>query len=213
WGTVHGYGPFVRSDRNSSLLLLQAFMGVMVVLSMILGAEVNERKRSMARVRQMAVSDPLTGLANYRLLVDVLDAEIKRFGRTGRSFAVLILDLDGLKKINDTLGHLAGSRAICRVADTIRVLCRATDTAARYGGDEFVIVLLETNYEGAQLLSLRIAERLAKDIQYPPLTVSVGTALYPHDGGTVTEILRAADRSLYQKKRQPKKVPPYSMVI
>ena len=213
WGTMRGYGPFVRSNQNSSLLLLQAFMGVMVVLSMILGAEVNERKRSMEKVRQMAVSDPLTGLANYRLLVDVLDAEIKRFGRTGRPFAILILDLDGLKKINDTLGHLAGSRAICRLANIVRVLCRATDTAARYGGDEFVIVLPETNLAGAQLLSTRISERLATDIEQPRLSASIGTALYPHDGGTVTELLRAADRALYSKKRQAKLVLPYSMVI
>jgi diguanylate cyclase (GGDEF)-like protein len=213
WGTVRGYGPFVRSSQNASLLLLQAFVGVMVVLSMILGAEVNDRKCSMEKVRQMAVSDPLTGLANYRLLVDVLDAEIKRFGRTGRPFAILILDLDGLKRINDTYGHLAGSRAIRRVAEIIRVLCRATDTAARYGGDEFVIVLPEANLEGAQLLSARIIERLAQDIQPPPLSVCVGTALYPHDGGTVTELLRAADRALYVKKRQSKLVLPYSVVI
>ncbi|MFY9527775.1 MAG: MASE1 domain-containing protein, partial [Candidatus Acidiferrales bacterium] len=121
WGTWHGSGPFVRGTRNESLLLLQAFMGIVAVMAIALGAESADRQRAEEKARHLAVTDPLTGLANYRKLIDVLDAEIKRFGRTGRSFAVLLLDLDGLKKINDRHGHLAGSRALCRLADTLRV--------------------------------------------------------------------------------------------
>src|SRR5438874_1097941 len=140
WGTAHGFGPFARVSQNTSLLLLQAFIGVMAVTSMALAAEFSEHKRADEYVRQLAVTDPLTGLANYRRLLDALDSEIKRYERTGRPFAVVLLDLDKLEMINDTHVHLVGTAAICRLANILRIHCRAMDTAARYG-DEFVLVL------------------------------------------------------------------------
>ena len=115
WGTLHGYGPFARESQNTSLLLMQAFMGIMAITTLALAAEVSEHKRAEERVRHLAVSDPLTGLANYRQMVEALETEIKRFGRNERPFVVLLLDLDGLKKINDALGHIVGSRALCRL--------------------------------------------------------------------------------------------------
>src|SRR5439155_671298 len=99
WGTLHGFGPFVRATHNESLLLLQAFMGVTSVMTLALAALVAERNQVEDRLRQLAVSDPLTGLANYRQLTYAIDAEIKRFQRTERSFAVVLLDMEGLKKI------------------------------------------------------------------------------------------------------------------
>src|SRR5260370_33007142 len=101
-----------------------------------LGGALLDNARLFEQVHHLAVSDPLTGLANYRRLLDVLENETERTDRTGRPFSVLLLDLDGLKKINDSYGHLVGSRAICRLADFLRIHCRAVDTAARYGGDE-----------------------------------------------------------------------------
>src|SRR2546425_8778008 len=112
----HGFGPFVRATHNESLLLLQAFMGVTSVMTLALAALVAERNQVEDRLRQLAVSDPLTGLANYRQLTYAIDAEIKRFQRTERPFAVVLLDMDGLKKINDSHGHLVGSLALCREA-------------------------------------------------------------------------------------------------
>jgi len=109
--------------------------------TILLGGALLDSAHVFEKVRHLAASDPLTGLANYRRLLDVLDTETERTLRTGRPFAVLLLDLDGLKKINDTHGHLVGSRALCRVADILRFYCRAIDTAARYGGDEFAVVL------------------------------------------------------------------------
>src|SRR3989442_12033076 len=97
--------------------------------------EVAERKRAEDEVRYLVASDPLTGLANYSRLLEVFDAEAKRSKRTGRPFALLLLDLDGLKKINDAHGHLAGSRALCRLSNVLRLHCRAIDIAARHGGD------------------------------------------------------------------------------
>lgn len=205
WGTLHGYGPFALESQNASLLLMQAFMGIMGIMTLALAAEVTEHKRAEERARNLAVSDPLTGLANYRQLVEALETEIKRYGRNERHFVVLLLDLDGLKKINDEQGHLVGSRALCRLADMLRLYSREMDTAARYGGDEFVLILPETDAEAARLVAQRIAKRLAEDGEEPKISVSIGTAVYPDDGETVNEILGAADRDLYREKGVPKK--------
>jgi diguanylate cyclase (GGDEF)-like protein len=139
-------------------------------------------------------------LCNYRRLLDALDFEIKRSERTGRPFAILLLDLDGLKIINDAFGHLVGSRAICRLANTLLIYCREIDTAARYGGDEFVLVLPETEMEPAQQVAQRISERLKHDGELPKLSVSIGAAIYPEDGESLDELLSAADHALYREK-------------
>jgi diguanylate cyclase (GGDEF)-like protein len=156
------------------------------------------------RIRNLAGTDSLTGLANYRKLVDVLDLEIRRFGRTGRPFAILLLDMDGLKAINDKHGHLVGSRALRRLGEVLRVHCRDIDTAARYGGDEFVLVMPESGRKQAQQAAHRIGQRVAQDDEKPAISVSIGAAVYPRDGETRDALLEAADRALYQMKRRPR---------
>ena len=205
WGTVHGFGPFSRESQNTSLLLLQSFMGIMSITTLALAAEITEHRRADEHIRHLAVTDPLTGLANYRRLLDAFDSEIKRYGRTGRSFAVLMLDLDGLKKINDTYGHLVGSEALCRLANILRIHCREIDTAGRYGGDEFVLVLPETEFGAARRVADRISERLRTDGDEPPISVSTGIAVYPQDGRTIAELFGAADRTLYAAKDSAKR--------
>ena len=202
WGTLRGYGPFSRESQNTSLLLLQTFLGIVAITSLALAAETTEHKRAEEQVHQLAVTDPLTGLANYRRLLSTFDLEIMRYGRTGRSFAVLLLDLDGLKRINDRHGHLVGSRALCRVSGILRAHCREVDTPARYGGDEFVVVLPETTAEGAKQIAVRIRERVSKDEETPPISVSVGIAVFPEDGETIETLLSRADQSLYDMKRR-----------
>ena len=118
-GTVYGYGPFVRESTNDSLLLLQSFISLKALMILLFAAEVSERRRQEEHARALAVSDPLTGLANYRLLLERLDSEIKRYQRDENPFSVLLLDLDGLKKINDENGHLVGSLALCRMAEVL----------------------------------------------------------------------------------------------
>jgi two-component system, cell cycle response regulator len=167
--------------------------------------DITDRKLAEEQIRQLALSDPLTGLANYRRLLNALDSEIKRCDRTARSFAILLLDLDGLKRINDAHGHQVGSRALGRVANILRIHCRAIDTAARYGGDEFVVVLPETGSEAARQVAQRISEELRNDGEEPCISVSAGAAMYPQDGKTIDELLAAADRALYSEKRSSKR--------
>jgi two-component system cell cycle response regulator len=143
-------------------------------------------------------------LANYRELVDVLNSEIMRSKRTAREFTLLFLDLDGLKQINDRYGHQTGSRALCRLANVLRLCCRSIDTAARYGGDEFALVLPETGAGPAALVARRICELFADDGEEPKLSVSIGIASYPKDAETIGPLLYAADAALYLMKNQKK---------
>jgi diguanylate cyclase len=129
--------------------------------------------------RAQAASDSLTGLANYRRLVDLLDSEIKQSRRTNREFAMLFFDLDGLKRINDRYGHMIGSQALCRLADALCSYCRDIDTPARFGGDEFAVVLPEIDAEAANMVAWRIRESVANDGRGPKLSVSFGVAVYP----------------------------------
>ncbi len=175
-------------------------------IAIALVGTVLDNARLFEQVRQLAVSDSLTGLANYRWLVQVLHAEIQRSQRSGRPFAILLLDLDHLKLINDRYGHLVGSRALCRLGRVLRTNCRAMDTAARYGGDEFVLVLPEAGAEAAERVGQRIRERLSSDGEEPMLSVSVGAAVFPQDGSNMEELLGAADRALYGMKRGRREV-------
>jgi len=202
-GTLRGFGPFARAAQNESLLLLQAFIAVIAVTKLIVAAVVAERRRMEGHLRDLAVRDPLTGLANYRQLMVALEAEIRRSQRTERPFAVLLLDVDGLKRINDRHGHLVGSRALCRLAEVLHTSCRAVDTAARYGGDEFALVLPETDDAAALNVAARVCERLKQDVDKPPVTASFGVALFPRDGKTAEAMLSGADRALYVMKGRP----------
>ncbi len=166
----------------------------------LLGGALLDSAHVFEQVRHLAASDPLTGLANYRKLLDVLDTETERTLRTGRPFAVLLLDLDGLKKINDSHGHLVGSRALCRLADILRFHCRAIDTAARYGGDEFALVLPEAREEEAQRVMARIRETMTADEEFPPISASIGASIYHGEGERVEKLLKEADQNLYDEK-------------
>ena len=165
-----------------------------------LGGALLDNARLFEQVHHLAVSDPLTGLANYRRLLDVLENETERTNRSGRSFSLLLLDLDGLKKINDTHGHLVGSRAICRVADVLRVNCRTIDTAARYGGDEFALVLPESEQEEAEHVADRIRIVLAQDKELPSLSASIGISVYRGEGERIERLISEADEHLYAEK-------------
>jgi diguanylate cyclase (GGDEF)-like protein len=173
-----------------------------VVLSyvVVLAGTLLDNAQLFDQVSRMAASDSLTGLANHRQMLEVLESEIQRSRRTGRSFAVLLFDLDGLKKINDQRGHLTGTRAIKRLGNVLGSSSRSIDTAARYGGDEFALVLPESGAKEADRAAARICKQLAQETEEPHITVSVGRAVYPTDGTTIEQLLGAADVQLYKMK-------------
>lgn len=165
-----------------------------------LGGSLLDNSRLFDRFHHLATSDSLTGLSNYRSFVESAEREIERSSRTNRSFAILLLDLDRLKQINDRFGHPVGSQALRRLANLLRISCRSIDTAARYGGDEFGLVLPETDERAARMVAGRLSERLSLERSGPRLSASIGIAVYPRDGVTLTTLLAAADRDLYGNK-------------
>src|SRR5712692_6783681 len=191
---------------DSPFVLAQAL--TVTSYAVALGGALLDNARLFEQVSHLAVSDPLTGLANYRRLLDVLETETERTNRNGRPFAVLLLDLDGLKKINDTHGHLVGSHALNRLAHILRIHCRAIDTAARYGGDEFALVLPETLHDEADRVANRIRAVLASDPEQPQLSASIGIAIYNGHGERIEKLLSDADAKLYfEKARRAKRHP------
>jgi diguanylate cyclase (GGDEF)-like protein len=200
WGTTRGLGPFADVGPAEAVMLLQAYILVLAITGIAFATTMEERRQAEAQLKELATTDPLTGLVNYRRLLDVLRHEIARSRRTKRPFAVLLVDMDGLKRINDQYGHLAGSRALCRVAQVLKKATRETDVVSRFGGDEFAVVLPESADEGGPAVLARVSERLAQDRESPQLTVSGGHAIFPRDGDSATILLRAADRRMYEAK-------------
>jgi diguanylate cyclase (GGDEF)-like protein len=192
-----------RRVLDAPFTLAHVFMVLSYVV--VLGGTLLDNAQLFDQVSHMASSDSLTGLANYRHLIEVMESGMERSRRTGRSFAVLLFDLDGLKKINDKFGHITGSRAIKRLGAALRTSSRAIDTPARYGGDEFALVLPESGENEAKQAALRICEQLASDGQAPPLSVSVGLSVYPKDGTTIEKLLGSADSALYNMKDRGEK--------
>jgi diguanylate cyclase (GGDEF)-like protein/PAS domain S-box-containing protein len=163
--------------------------------------DVTGRKKTEDQALYQARHDSLTGLANYREFMDRLEREVVRAERSQRSFTVLLLDLDDLKRINDLQGHLAGNRALRRLAAVMNEHCRSTDLAARYGGDEFAVVLIDSDRGMAQNVAERIENRLRSDLETPSLSVSIGIGVYPDDGRAPEELIEAADQHLYRRKK------------
>lgn len=163
--------------------------------------DVTERVKSEEEVKFRATHDGLTGLANYREFIERLEHEVRRSDRTRASFGVLLLDLDDLKVINDRYGHLAGNQALRSLALIMREYCRATDVAARYGGDEFAMLLLDADRERAEGVAERIRAHLASRTEPPTLSASMGVSVYPADGVSGAQLLEAADKRLYKSKR------------
>jgi len=163
------------------------------------------RREAEEKVLYLSQRDVLTGLLNRRELLAVLGKAIARSKRGQRRMAVLFIDLDGFKKINDTLGHLVGDAALKAVADRLRLCVRETDTLARWGGDEFVLIL-ETfdDHRFAAEIALRVLTMLSHDLVVDDrpfnLSASIGIGLHPADGETPQKLIDASDRAMYEAK-------------
>ena len=174
------------------------------------GAIALDNALRMQRAEALSVTDDLTSLYNSRYLSQVLRRETKRASRNGRPLSLLFLDLDGFKAINDTHGHLFGSRALVEAAGLIRLNARETDMVARFGGDEFALVLPDTGSEGATAVAERVRERIAAqaflqaDGLQIRLTASVGVATLPDVADSVEALIQAADKAMYRVKERGK---------
>jgi diguanylate cyclase (GGDEF)-like protein len=190
-----GTAPLVQMAVNLTGLYLLAYIGASVG---------REQRRARDAAIRMSTVDALTGLFNRSFFFTSLEREIARGDRSGRAFCLVMLDLDDLKAVNDRYGHVAGDQVLRNVADIVRGGVRKIDVAARYGGDEFVALLPETDPTGgwvlAEKIRLTVSEQGFAGIEPQP-TVSVGVVSYPADGRSADALLVSADRAMYASKR------------
>src|SRR5207237_5855981 len=189
---VESSGPLDFSDEEVLLLRTLA--------DLIAGALHNAL--TLQKAQEQAITDGLTGVKTHRYLMEALSAEWKRATRTGRHFSLLLIDLDRFKFVNDFYGHLEGDLVLHRVGQILEQNCRRSDVVARYGGDEFVILMPEATAAQA----VQIAEKLRPAVCEDPLlrektiTASFGIASFPEHGSTPQELIQVADASMYISK-------------
>jgi diguanylate cyclase (GGDEF)-like protein len=195
----------VRDQLSSSAVALTFVLILTLAAMSALIAYLRELlEGSAAELREMAASDPLTGVGNYRRLHERLEYELLRHRRDGATLSLLLVDLDRFKQVNERRGHAAGDDVLRRVATTLCEAVRSQDTVARQGGDEFAVLAPETDAEGAAMLAARIRDRLSR-VQFAGDTIgaTVGWSVYPDDGHTAAELLARADEVLMTGKLAP----------
>jgi len=205
-------GVLVGVDRASSACVPQLAPGLLRAVRTLLepAATALDSALLLKRAETLSVTDDLTRLHNSRYLNQALRREAKRASRNGRPLSLLFIDLDGFKGVNDAHGHLFGSRALVEAAAVIRSSARETDVAARFGGDEFAVVLPDTGGEGAFAVGQRVRDRiaahrfLAADGLDIHLTASVGVATLPDVAASADEVMHAADQAMYRVKESGK---------
>ena len=198
--TTLGSGPPTPIQMATVAVDLTA-LSLLAYVGSVIG---REQRRSRDAALRLSMFDPLTGLFNRSFFFAAIEREMARSARSGRGFCLLMLDLDELKTINDRAGHHAGDAALRAVADTIQGGIRRIDVAARYGGDEFVALLPETDPTGgwvlAEKIRLGVSSREIQDLVEPP-TVSIGVVSFPRDGASADALMISADRAMYASKR------------
>ena len=154
------------------------------------------------KLQQQSITDGLTGIKTRRYFWEALSAEWKRASRSGRPFSVVLIDLDKFKEVNDSLGHLEGDLVLARVGRLLEQKCRQSNVVARYGGDEFIILMPETGIEQAQVLAERLRLWLATDpmLEEHKITGSFGVASFPVHGFAIEDLIRVADAGMYVSK-------------
>ncbi|HEX4735198.1 MAG TPA: GGDEF domain-containing protein [Thermoleophilaceae bacterium] len=202
-GVGLGFGvAVIAADIPQGLMLWLMGMSSLTVTGVLLHLLRQRADTLILRLDEAAKTDPLTGLANRRAFDALFDEELYRAQRTARPLTLMLVDLDGLKTINDEYGHAAGDVALRVVADVLRAQ-RRTDRSARLGGDEFAILLPDTGTAGAALVAKRLVAAVRETAGYSfPVTLSMGIACTPGDGATAEDLHHAADTALYAAKRR-----------
>lgn len=176
--------------------------------TVLFAKDLSEKLEAQRRIEQLAYSDPLTGLPNRLMLGERVGHAVRLSQRSGRGFALLFLDLDRFKSINDSLGHMFGDQVLVEVAARLQRCLRQTDTLSRLGGDEFVIHLHEADRSAAEKTAQRIIEAITRPVTIDEmqftLSCSIGIAMYPQDGTTLDELIQCADTAMYQVKERGK---------
>jgi diguanylate cyclase (GGDEF)-like protein len=194
--------PALAAYGADDVLRLSFGLGATWLLAFVSIAHADRQRRAMQRAIDLSRTDPLTGLFNRSQLFVTLEQEVSRTRRSDRGFCVLMVDLDGLKAVNDTGGHLRGDQVLRGLGSVISGSIRTVDSAYRFGGDEFVVLLPETDIVGAFVVAEKI--RLgAEDLEMAvgsQTSVSIGLVSHPEDGLNPEELMLAADRAMYQAK-------------
>jgi diguanylate cyclase (GGDEF)-like protein len=212
--SITGSGPFVMAKADESLMLLQIFIIILAGTTLILAAVLTERSRlllslaqSNAELNDMAFNDALTGLPNRRALVERVQQAARSARRHHKHAAILFLDLDRFKRINDSLGHAVGDELLKAVARRLQDALREEDSVCRLGGDEFVVLLWDVD---AATDAAIVAQKLVATLRAPlrlanldlGVTTSIGIALLPDDGSDADDVIRYADMAMYRAKER-----------
>ena len=208
WQTLEGRGPFASAAPGTTPLLLLAFTSTVVITGLVLNAVVGERSRAidalahaLKTLKEEAIRDPLTNLYNRRFLHDYLSRELVRAKREGIRVAVIMIDLDHFKRVNDTAGHGAGDEVLVQVAALLKRHIRGSDIACRFGGEEFTLVLPNATPQSARARAEAICQAVREESGYlMGVTASLGVAIFPESAGEADALLRSADLALYQAK-------------
>ena len=204
FGAVLLLDPALATYTADDALRLSFGLGATWLLVFVAVAYADRQRRAMRRAIDLSRTDPLTALFNRSQLFVTLEQEVSRTRRSDRGFCLLMIDLDGLKAINDSAGHLRGDQVLRSLGTVISGSIRTVDSAYRYGGDEFVVLLPETDIVGAFVVAEKIrvgAEELELTLgPESPASVSIGLVSHPEDGLTAEELMVAADRAMYQAK-------------
>jgi len=203
--TVPGNGPIT----TNTVAIVGINLTALVLLAYVAMVIAREQRRARDAAIRLSTIDSLTGLYNRSYFFAAVDREIARSARSNRGFCLLMMDLDELKPINDKYGHYFGDRVLRGVGDVVRNGVRRIDTAARYGGDEFVALLPETDPTGAHVLAEKVRIGVTElDISVSGVRIeasmSVGVVSFPEDGRTSDELMISADQAMYASKRSGK---------
>jgi diguanylate cyclase (GGDEF)-like protein len=193
-------------DRSQALVLALVEAACLIAVGVGVMILFRRLRASHEALWSLARRDELTGVGNYRALQERLGEEIARHLRHGREFALLLLDLDGFKQVNELYGHLEGDRLLAAIGAALSDELRAEDSVFRQGGDEFAVIVPEANAEEAEEVAARLRDRVSRcgavsDGKRRPVSAATGFGMYPADGTTAEDLLGFADLDLFASKR------------